>query len=326
MVSFATAGTQTVTLSASGVSGTSNAVTVQAAPQYMVTVTTDTTTGVASNCTDQNRSGATPDANCSLRDAITAANAIQFASGVTASTNITFEPSVFGTAQTITLANGVLPLASNISIAGPTTGSGVTQSNLLTVSGNQVSGVFSVNSGVTVALSQLVITKGATTGNVGGAGIYNAGNLTVNLSTISGNEASATSGTTGGGGIVNTGTLTLSNSTVSGNSTVSSDEAGGGGISNYGALTVSNSTIASNTASVTSGTEAGGGGIYSTSGTVVISNSTITANSATIGGGLGIAGGTLTAINNIVAGNMAPDGADCYAVDGTSCNVSPRAI
>ncbi len=109
-VTFATPGSQTVTATSVAITGTSAAVTVNAPPKYVVTVNTDTTTGTVSNCTDQNVTN-TPDTNCSLRDAIAAANAISFAPGVTSSTTITFDPTVFGTAKTITLVNGQLELS-----------------------------------------------------------------------------------------------------------------------------------------------------------------------------------------------------------------------
>ena len=113
-------------------------------PNFVVTVTTDTTTGVASNCTGS------PTPNCSLRDALAAA----FAAG---SGNITFSPTVFATAQTITLVNGSLSIPSQATITGPTTGSGASLTNLVTVKGGGP--VFTINSGVTnAAISGLTIT------------------------------------------------------------------------------------------------------------------------------------------------------------------------
>src|ERR1700761_1781071 len=50
-------------------------------PTYTVTVLTDTTAGVAANCTNQTLPSASLDGQCSLRDALTAAAAINGVSG-----------------------------------------------------------------------------------------------------------------------------------------------------------------------------------------------------------------------------------------------------
>ncbi len=116
---------------------------MNASPRYVVTVNTDTTTGTPANCKDQNQSGATLDTSCSLRDAIAAANALNAGIHV----GISFDPTAFATAQTITLAHGVLTLNNNMTITGATSGSGTTQANLVTVDGRHASSVFTVNSG-----------------------------------------------------------------------------------------------------------------------------------------------------------------------------------
>ena len=139
-------------------------------PNFVVTVTTDTTTGVASNCTGAHSP------NCSLRDALAAANAA-------GAGNIIFDPTVFATPQTIAGGQSIPP---HTTITGPTTGSGATLTNLVTVSGGGT--VFTVNQFVTnAAISGLTITGG---GSQEGGGILNSGALTVSNSTISGNSAS----------------------------------------------------------------------------------------------------------------------------------------
>ena len=74
--------------------------------------------------------------------------------------------SLFNTPQTITLTSGQLTLngRASITIAGP-------GANLLTVSGNDASGVFDVEGG-SVALSGLTLTGGR---DVRGGGLYNHG-------------------------------------------------------------------------------------------------------------------------------------------------------
>jgi len=109
--------------------------------------------------------------------------------------------------------------------------------------------VVAISTNAHVILSGLTIRNGKFSVNrfgSPGGGIRNAGTLTVNDSTISGNAAR------GGGGIANFGTLALSNSTISGNTAF----AGGPGVSygggiynnNAGTLTVKNGTISGNAA------------------------------------------------------------------------------
>ena len=81
----------------------------------------------------------------------------------------------------------------------------------VTLSGNPTNRVFNVSSGVTLALTNLTIANGNA---AFGAGVDNAGTLTVTNSTFSGNSAPGGDG----GGIFNNGTVTVTNSTFSGNS------------------------------------------------------------------------------------------------------------
>ena len=154
-------------------------------------------------------------------------------------------------------------------------------SSTLTVRGNGSGSVFTVNAGVTATLYGLTITGG---GTVSGAGIANAGNLTLADDSITGNTA-----TLEGGGIWNTGSLAVVDSTISNNRAV-----WGAGIANSGTLDVERSTIWNNTAvgnNGKSGTNAGGGG----------------------GGGGGLGGGvyntgTATLVDSTLAGNTAQGG------------------
>src|SRR5579884_1015985 len=96
-----------------------------------------------------------------------------------------------------------------------------------------------------------------------GGGINNAGTMTIEDSTISGNQGSFL----GGGGVFNSefGTGTIRNSTIAGNSATSSAfAAAGGGVFNSGVLGISDSTIAGNQA-INAGIGAFGGGIYTPS-------------------------------------------------------------
>ena len=284
-------------------------------PTFTVTVTTDTTSGTASNC-NQTQGGETPNANCSLRDAIAAATA---AGG---STVVNFDSALTsGGAVTIALGfiNGPIEITSAVNIAGP----GAT---LLTVSdpdggvflvGNghnagpiSISGLtfantgysvgpigaIFINSSATVTVSNCTFSNNST--KSGGGGIANVGTLTVIDSTFSDNY-----GGQGGGGIDNSGTLTVSNSTFSGNSGT------GGGINNSGTLTVSNSTFSGNS----------GSAIYNGSGTLTVSNSIFSSNS---GGGISNNGATANASYNVFFNNTVNGSeADC-----TGCTSNTNAI
>jgi len=243
--------------------------------------------GIATNCTPQSVPATGTDSACSLRDALAFASL-----GAAQSNSISFDSTIFSAtntiaANTITLTNGTLNIPSNTNMGGPTAGAGATQVNLVTVSGNNASTVFTVIPGATsVVLAGLNIVGGNA---VQGGGINNAGTLMLSNSTVSGNSAtSITSGvSTGGGGIFNSGTLTAQNSTVSGNSaTAAGASSMGGGVDNSGYLTLINSTIAGN--SVTAGGAGFGGGIFTTGATgsnLSLVHSTISGNAADGEGG-----------------------------------------
>ena len=165
-----------------------------------------------------------------------------------------------------------------------------------------------------------------------GGGIRNNGIITIIDSTIADNESVGTSDTSGGGGLINTGTsATIINSTFSGNKAKN-----GGAIRNDTVLNLINSTLSGNTASES------GGGLANTinpfdtllaKATATITNSTITNNTAQnesqqnidLAGG-GIANfGNATVSNSIIAGNknnndLADDFANDFVITGTIPN------
>ncbi len=113
----------------------------------------------------------------SLRQAIAEASAV--ASGQT----VTFDTTVFATAQTITLTAGPLT---------PSNKSGKltikdTAAGGVTISGNGISGAFIVNAGQNVELDNLVITGGVA--STGGGVQSNKGTLTFNNDAFTGNNA-----------------------------------------------------------------------------------------------------------------------------------------
>jgi len=184
---------------------------------------------------------------CTLREAIDNANdpGVDTTGGDcvkgTGNDDITFSPSTTGT---ITLGtNGELPAILNtLTIDG--TGQNITIDGSLDYQILYVSGALTVN--------DLTIENGASDT---GAGIENAGTLTVTNSTFLNN-----SGQDGGGILSEGGTLTVTNSTFSGNNAFGG---AGAGIWNHGPLNVTNSTFYDNDAAFGLG-----GGIYSQFGTV----------------------------------------------------------
>jgi hypothetical protein len=254
---------------------------------FIVTVSSDDS-GTASNCTPQTTPGHGTDASCSLRDALLEATA-------TGGGNITFDATAFGTAKTITLANGVLSIPLATTIAGATTGSGASLVNLVTVDGNGASTIFTVNSGVTGAsIANLTIQHG------NNAGIRNSGALALTGDSVTSNTNSGA-----GGGILNEGGLTLTGSTISGNTAGTA----GGGIYNNGTLTLSDDTVTGNSASTS------GGGIYNQA-TLVVSDSTLSANTAATasgGGGIdNIGSGTAALANSVLSGNTSNSASDDF--------------
>ncbi len=211
---------------------------------------------------------------------------------------IAFDPTVFGTPQTITLSS-TLTLSET---AGPEVIDGPGAS-LVTVSGGGAVGVFSVSSGVMATLAGVTISHGAA---ADGGGILNNGTVTVADSTIDNNSASSP-GYGGGGGIYNAGTMTVSDSAINSNHAGGvGGEYGnyfwgyGGGIYNAGTMTVSDSAIDSNQAGVN------GGGILNYGGTMTVANSIIANNSASPAYAGGIDNdGTVTVSNCTITNNSA---------------------
>ncbi len=208
--------------------------------------------------------------------------AVDLADVLTGAQTITFDPTVFATAQTILLTAGPLELSQTSglqTITGPAA--------RVTINGGGKSGVFQVDGGATATLSGLTITGGSA---VNGGGVVNGGTATITNCTFSGNSANV------GGGVANGGTVTITNCVISGNS-ANYD----GGVDNIGTATITNCTISDNSAS------ARGGGVDNTGGTAKLTNCTISGNSATSGGGL-FNYGTTTLTGCTLSGNSASFG------------------
>ena len=270
------------------------------ATTYTITNLTDSPT--VDGCTSADITN-----GCTLREAITDANA-----DATTTDTIPFAPELAG--GTLTLATALPDITTSLSILNPatqnitlarSTAQSTPNFNILVVyaSGND-DNFSTAPTGPSVALRGLTLKGGASTGSSnqfrdsGGGGLY-VENSTVALTgcTLSGNTGSYL-----GGGLLNYGgAVTCTNSTIAGNGANNSGY--GGGVFNYrGTLALINSTLAGNAAAI-------GGGLHTDSSTVTLTNCTVTGNTANNqGSGIEFFGsGTVTLSNNIVAGNANSD-------------------
>jgi CSLREA domain-containing protein len=255
--------------------------------------------------------------DCSLREAINAANSLA------GDNTITFKSGLSGV---IPLGSALPNVTTNVNIQGP-------GARILEVNGNNAYRVFSFTSG-TSSMSGLTVANGripATSGaSAFGGGIFNQGTLTLFQCAIKYNSVQGGVGVTGaksggqgnGGGVYNSGVLALEDCTLSGNvasggggapgSQIADGASGGAGnggaiFNNGGAtMTLTNCTVSGNTATGGPGGSggrsaaggnggAGHGGIYS-NGTLTVTASTVSGNTGTGGaGGSGTPNGTVGA-------------------------------
>ena len=158
--------------------------------------------------------------------------------------------------QTITLTQGQLVVSQSVTIAGP----GASE---LAISGKSASRLFEIGSGAKVAISGLTLTDGVATD---GAGVLNAGNLTLTQDVLGADVAQGVAGgglfgdgAGRGGGVENEAgaTLTVSQSTFTGDLALGGTGGGnafGGAIDNEaGAVTISHSTFTGDQAVAASG-------------------------------------------------------------------------
>jgi hypothetical protein len=228
----------------------------------------------------------------------------------TAGSEIQFDPTVFASPQTITLAS-TLELSKT---AGPEVIDGPGAS-IVTVSGDNAVEVFSVTSGVTASLKGLTISGGRASRG-GGLSVVGGTVSLTNVSVIN-NHAVGADGATGeaggsarGGGIyLNGGSLTLKDDTVASDVGHGGDgfntAAGSGGSAAGGGIYVANGGLVLNTdvfesdeaiggAGAENNYEPGGGGTHGGSAS---------------GGGIYVAGGSIDLYNDKIELNQAIGGA-----------------
>jgi CSLREA domain-containing protein len=234
---------------------------------------------------DDHNDGSCSSNDCTLREAIIAANAqaddnsITFASGVTG---------------IIQLAGGLPDLANNVTLHGP-------GANVLTVRRNTggIYRIFNISNGGSdgpvVSISGLGISNGQASSS--GGGIQNDhGTLLLRNCALTGNSSMVSDSNTYGGAIFNWGgKATIEECTIAGNTANN-----GGGVASLkstlgtAVLIIRHSTLSGNTAS-----GGLGGGVYNeanisgATADVSLTNNTLSGNSATSAGFLGGAGGAI---------------------------------
>ncbi len=220
----------------------------------------------------------TADGSASSPGELSLRQAVALADSLGGFQTIAFDPTVFATAQTITLTSGELELSDTtgtVTINGPAAG--------LTISGGGNSRVFQIDQAVTASISGLTISGGSVSAASGG-GIENSGALTLDDCTLSGNHvATGSSGYFGdGGGLANYGTATLNGCTVSGNSAANTSTGYGGGLGGYGGGVSNSGTIALTDCTLSGNS---GSGLFN-DGTATLTDCTLSGNSAGAGGGV----------------------------------------
>ena len=256
---------------------------------FIVTKTADTNDGVC-------------DSDCSLREALAAANAAP-------------------DADTISVPAGNYRLTlGQLTIANPLILSGALSSTTL-IHAAPNAAVLRVNGGISATLTGITLRGGH---SIFGGGLTNYGFLTIAESAIIHNtgvvgggvrneghlslyRSAVTENTTGaaltGGGLSNSGTLTLTESLLAENTSGK-----GGGLHNTGTAWIITSTIRDNLASQVNG----GGGIYNT-GTLTLTASTLQGNGAfDFGGGLHNAGGQTWIDQSQIVHNVATTGGGAF--------------
>ena len=203
--------------------------------------------------------------------------------------------------HTVISGNGATDGGGGVSNVG-----GTVTLNHTTISGNKADdngGGLSNDEGTVLIINGSTLSQNIAGGEGGGLSNFgigtSTGTVTIDNSTISGNQAGD------GGGLSNLGgTLTLNHTVISGNGAT----VDGGGVVNVegGVLTIRSSTIADNQAGGT------GGGLHNFDATATVIGSTASANRAKWGGALlneaGPTGGTLTVRNSTISGNHAAEG------------------
>jgi plastocyanin len=248
--------------------------------------------------------------DCSLRGAITKANGSPGADSITLPAG-EYILSIAGTGEDAN-ATGDLDITDDLTINGAGHASTI-------INGGRKDRVLHIVADVTVTINGVTVYNGTApdgadasdgTGGGGahGGGIYNSGDLTLNASSVTENEAGAGGAGAGapwlvgysggagghGGGICNAGNLSLNASTVRENAAGAGGTGAGWAIGGDG------------------GSGGHGGGIYNASGEIALADTTVSANDAGTGG-LGGRGGTTIGQGDAGSGGPGGHGGGVYS-------------
>jgi CSLREA domain-containing protein len=271
----------------------------------MLAATANATPYTVTTTSDISSSG-----QCTLRDAINAANGSVTSGSSCSAAGTGSDTITFSLTGTITLHSALPEITdAGLTITGPTTSPGIA------IDGADTYQVLNMSGSTTLTIKNLSIVNGNGTSEDVGGGIENAssGILTVTNSIFFNNSAGTGERSEGGAIASGGGSTTVTNSTFYENS---ANQGGGGAIYAAGTLTVTNSTFYENSAS-----GIGGGGITilsSGSGTTTITGTILAANTG---------GNCVTDFPITASYNIADDGT-CFTngVDGNKVVTSTSDI
>jgi CSLREA domain-containing protein len=279
------------------------------AATFVVTKTADTADG-------------TCDADCSLREAITAANAAAGADVITVPAG-TYTLTIAGTNENAN-ADGDLDIVSAVTINGAGSGTTIIQANAAPDTANERV-MHCLTAATAVFINDVTIRHGVyrfAGGDFGGAGVRietNTSNVTFNRVLVTANHSE-----TRGGGLqvaTNGANMTVNDSVISNNrsgSDVASSQSRGGGIdillggSGGSTVNINNTTLTNNESITTANNSFGANMTITQAGaTVNVTNSTfsngtsIATGFSSFAGGIYVIGATLNLTNSVVTNNTA---------------------
>ena len=232
------------------------------------------------------------DADCSLREAVVAANATAGADIITLASGSTYTLSIAGAGENAA-ATGDLDITDTDSLTINTSGAGTA-----TIDANDIDRIFHVLAGSSLNLNNITVTDGTTT--LGG-GLYAAGPVDITGGAFTVNRANGAGDNHGGAIYVDNTTLNASGVTFTGNF---GDE-DGGTIYSTGASAVIVDTNSSftNTSNGDGNDIRNGGSIYIAGGTLSVANTTFSVTDPAGNGGAIYFAGSTAAISNSIFQN-----------------------
>ena len=189
----------------------------------------------------------------------------------------------FSVTGVITITSGQMDIAKNLTISGP-------GADVLAINGNNASGIFIVEPGYAVQISDLAIKNGRNPFGTDSGGVQSYGALTLFNTTFISNTGYY------GAAVYSSGALTLSNSSFISNTS----RAQGGALFINGRASLADTSFGSNTVI---GQSSQGGAIYVNTGALNVTNGTFISNTAGGDGGAIAAFAPTTLISSSLTGN-----------------------